>query len=43
MDGAAVCLCLGSLATLLTRTTSAGSISVAHRRPWLRRLDAPEA
>jgi hypothetical protein len=38
LDGATAALCLGTLATFLTRG-SAGRISVAHRRPWLRRAD----
>jgi hypothetical protein len=39
-DAAAV-LCLGALAMFMTRT-SAGTISVSHRRPWLRGVDAAE-
>lgn len=38
VDSLAVVLCLGALAALLARSTAA-TISVAHRRPWLRRSD----
>jgi hypothetical protein len=42
-DGVVVALSLGSIATVLARTASAGVISVSPRRPWLRRLDTSEA
>jgi hypothetical protein len=37
----ATVLCLGALTVFMARE-SAGTISVGHRRPWLRRVDVDE-
>lgn len=39
VDGLAVMLCIALLLMFLARD-AAGTISVGHRRPWLRQVDA---